>query len=240
MGDRRLRAFPHAASVVVALGLAGAAAGAGTKPTLTVAVTGNGTVTSSPAGIACRPACKLHARQGQKITLTASPNDGYAFSHWSAPCGTSITCTVKMTGTRVVRAFFKAEPPAPPPPPPPPPPAKAGNYAGTYTDGTFFKVFVDSPGAHALDVYFDFNGECSNGGTSWDTGFVMNGPFAIQPDGTFSGTPTTTFSDSTVSATVNGTFTSSGSASGTLSVGIDFSDGTDCTSSGTWSAQDQD
>jgi len=238
MGDRRLRAFPHAASVVVALGLAGAAAGAGTKPTLTVAVTGNGTVTSSPAGIACRPACKLHARQGQKITLTASPNDGYAFSHWSAPCGTSITCTVKMTGTRVVRAFFKAEPP--PPPPPPPPPAKAGNYAGTYTDGTFFKVFVDSPGAHALDVYFDFNGECSNGGTSWDTGFVMNGPFAIQPDGTFSGTATTAFSDSTVSATVNGTFTSSGSASGTLSVGIDFSDGTDCTSSGTWSAQDQD
>ena len=240
MGDRRLRAFPHAASVVVALGLAGAAAGAGTKPTLTVAVTGNGTVTSSPAGIACRPACKLHARQGQKITLTASPNDGYAFSHWSAPCGTSITCTVKMTGTRVVRAFFKAEPPAPPPPPPPPPPAKAGNYAGTYTDGTFFKVFVDSPGAHALDVYVDFNGECSNGGTSWDTGFVMNGPFAIQPDGTFSGTATTAFSDSTVSATVNGTFTSSGSASGTLSVGIDFSDGTDCTSSGTWSAQDQD
>jgi hypothetical protein len=235
MGDRRLRAFPHAASVVVALGLAGAAAGAGTKPTLTVAVTGNGTVTSSPAGIACRPACKLHARQGQKITLTASPNDGYAFSHWSAPCGTSITCTVKMTGTRVVRAFFKAEPPAPPPPPPPPPPAKAGNYAGTYTDGTFFKVFVDSPGAHALDVYFDFNGECSNGGTSWDTGFVMNGPFAIQPDGTFSGTATTAFSDSTVSATVNGTFTSSGSA-----IGIDFSDGTDCTSSGTWSAQDQD
>jgi hypothetical protein len=44
-----------------------------------------------------------------------------------------------------VRAFFRAEPPALPPPPPPPP-AKAGNYAGTYTDGTFFKVFVDSPG----------------------------------------------------------------------------------------------
>jgi len=228
------------ATVVGTLGLAGAAAGAATRPTLTVAVTGNGTVTSSPSGIACRPACKLRARQGQKITLTASPNDGYAFSHWSAPCGTSITCSVKMTGTRVVHAFFKAEPPAPQPLPPPPPPAKPGNYAGTYTDGTFFKVFVDSPGAHALDVYFDFNGECSNGGTSWDTGFVMNGPFAIQPDGTFSGTATTTFSDSTVSATVNGTFTASGSASGTLSVGIDFSDGTDCTSSGTWSAQDQD
>ena len=94
----------------------------------------------------------------------------------------------------------RPEPPAPQPPPLPPPPAKPGNYAGTYSDGTFFKVFVDSPGAHALDVYFDFNGDCSNGGTSWDTGYVMNGPFAIRPDGTFSGTATTTFSDSTVSA----------------------------------------
>lgn len=235
-----MRTFLHIATVALALGLAGAAAGAVAKPTLTVAVTGSGTVTSSPAGIDCRPSCKLHARKGQKITLTASPNDGYAFSHWSAPCGTSLTCTVKMTGSRVVHAFFKAEPPAPQPLPPPPPPAKPGNYAGTYTDGTFFKVFVDSFGAHALDVYFDFNGHCSNGGTSWDTGYVMNGPFAVQPDGTFSGTATTTFSDSTVTATVNGKFTSSGSASGTLNVGIDFTDGTDCTSTGTWSAQDQD
>jgi hypothetical protein len=237
-----VKAFLHIAIAAAALGLAGAAAGAGTKPTLLIAVSGSGTVVSSPAGINCRPACKLHVPSGQKITLFASPDDGYEFSHWSAPCGTTYRCTVKMTGSRVVHAFFKVQPAAPqppPPPPPPPPPAKPGNYSGTYSDGTFFKVFVDSLGAHAVDVYFDFNGHCSNGGTSWDTGFVMNGPFSVQSDGSFSGTATTTFSDSTVTASVNGKFTSSGSASGTLNIGIAFSDGTDCTSTGTWTAQDQ-
>jgi hypothetical protein len=235
-----VRTFLHLAIVVLALGLAGAAAGAGTKPTLTVAVSGNGTVSSRPAGINCRPTCKMHAKEGAKITLTADPNAGTVFSHWGAPCGTRVTCTVTMTGSRVVHAFFTVEPAPPPPPPPPPPPAKAGNYAGTYTDGTFFKVFVDSPGAHAFNVSFDFNGDCSNGGTSWDTGYFMNGPFAIQSDGTFSATATTVFSNSTVSATVNGKFTSSGLASGTLTVSLEFINGPDCTSSGTWSAQDQD
>lgn len=233
-----MKTFLHMAIAAAALGLA-AAAGAGTKPTLTVAVSGSGTVTSSPAGIDCRPACKLHGRTGQKITLTASPGDGYDFSHWSAPCGTSFKCTVKMSGSRVVHAFFKAQPAPPPPPPPPPPPAKPGNYSGTYTDGTFFQVFVDSLGAHASSFYFDFNGHCADGGTSYDTGFVVKGPFPIQSDGSFSGTETTTFPDSTVTTTVNGKFTSSGSASGTLNVGIAFSDGSNCTSTGTWTAQDQ-
>ena len=33
--------------------------------------------------------------------------------------------------------------------------AKPGNYAGTYTDGTFFQLFVDSLGANASNLYFD-------------------------------------------------------------------------------------
>ena len=229
------KAFIRIAVTAAALGMVGAAAGAATKPTLTVAISGDGSVTSHPAGINCHPACKLHVRTGLKVTLTASPNNGAEFSHWSAPCGTSFTCTVKMTGSRVVHVFFKAQPA--PPPPPPPPPAKPGNYAGTYTDGTFFQLFVDSLGANASNLYFDFNGHCANGGSSDDAGFPMNGPFPIQSDGTFSGTTTFTFPNSTVTATVNGKFMSSGSATGTLNIGIAFTDGTSCTSTGTWTAQ---
>ncbi|MFL5909771.1 MAG: InlB B-repeat-containing protein [Gaiellaceae bacterium] len=235
-----MKTFLRIGIAVAALGLAGAAGGAGTKPTLTVVVSGSGVVTSSPAGINCRPACKIHARKGAKITLTASGNGGSEFSHWSAPCGTSFKCTVKMTGSRVVHAFFKAEPPAPapaPPPPPPPPPAKAGHYAGTYTDGSFFKF--DVQGTSLTNLGFDFNGHCSDGSTIADSGVSITGSFPIGSDGSFSGPITLTFSDASGSATVAGKANATGLASGTLQINLTFNDGTTCTSSGTWTAQDQ-
>jgi hypothetical protein len=226
---------------VVALGLVGAAAGAGTKPTLTVAVSGNGVVTSKPAGINCRPACKLHARKGAKVTLTASPNEGAEFSHWSAPCGTSFTCTVKMTGSRVVHAFFKAAPapPAPPPPPPPPPPpAKAGHYAGTYSDGTTFNF--DVQGTSLTNLAFDFNGECSNGGTLAGPLTTTQGAFGIESDGSVSGHITLTYSNASGSADFAGKLTTTGTGTGTLKISVSFNDGSaTCTSSGTWTSQDQ-
>src|SRR5579864_9264539 len=116
--------------VAAALGLVGAASGAAPKPTLTVAIGGRGAVTSTPAGINCRPRCTLHVKKGAKVTLTANPNAGEEFSRWSAPCGTKLKCTVKLTGSRVVHAYFKQAPPPLPPPPPPPVP-KPGHYAGT-------------------------------------------------------------------------------------------------------------
>lgn len=222
--------------VAAALGLVGAASGAAPKPTLTVTVNGEGAVTSAPSGINCRPRCRLHAKKGAKVTLTAHPNAGEAFSHWSAPCGTHVKCTVKMTGSRVVHAFFKQVPPPPPPPPPPPVP-KAGHYVGTYTDGTFFNFDVSGSAASNFD--FDFNGHCSDGGTSSDNGFVVSGPFTAASDGSFTGTANDTFSNSTVTVTIGGTFTPAGAANGTLNISVAFTNGPTCTSTGTWTAQDQ-
>jgi hypothetical protein len=224
------------AIAAAALGLVGAASGASAKPTLTVAVSGDGTVTSKPAGINCTPACKLHTRKGAKVTLTANPNSGAEFSHWSAPCGTNFTCTVKMAGSRVVHAFFKAEPAPPPPPPPPPPPAKDGSYAGTYADGTFIKFVVQ--GTSAFNVQFDNNGECDDGGTSYGT-LSANGPFTIQSDGSFTGTASYALSNGNVTVDIAGNFTTTGSASGTLHISLAFTGGPNCTSTGTWTAQDQ-
>jgi Divergent InlB B-repeat domain len=197
---------------------------------LTVAVSGGGRVTSTPGGISCKPVCKTHLRKGAKVTLKAIPRPGREFSHWSAPCRTSKTCTVTMSRARIVRAYFK-------PVPTPPPTREAGHYSGTYTDGTFFSF--DLSGTTITNVSFDFNGVCSDGGTSSDTGVTVTGPFAVAADGSFSGNGSITFSSSTVTETLSGTVTTTGTASGSLRVGIEFSNGTTCTSSGTWTAEHQ-
>ncbi len=74
---------------------------------LSVAVTGSGTVTSSPAGIQCGTACSASYAGNASVTLTAAPASGYSFSGWSGACsGTSPTCTVPMTQARSVAASF--------------------------------------------------------------------------------------------------------------------------------------
>ena len=193
---------------------------------LTVAVSGGGHVTSKPGGLDCGTMCKTHVRKGAKVTLRATPSAGFAFSRWSAPCGKAPTCTLTISHARVVRAFFTALPPPGP---------EEGHYAGTYTDGSFFAF--DLSRATVANVAFDFNGECSNGGTSFDTGVTFAGPFTVGSDGAFSGTGSLTFPHSTVTATMAGTVATTGTASGTLRVEIAYDDGTTCTSSGTWTAK---
>ena len=236
-----MKTLVRIAIAVAALGIVGAAAGAAPKPTLTVAISGDGTLTSHSAGIHCRPTCKLHARKGEKVTLTATPYSGAEFSHWSAPCGTNFKCTVKMNGSRVVHAFFKVEPapPAQPPPPPPPPPAKAGHYVGTYSDGTTFDF--DVQGSTFTNLAFDFNGACSNGGTQAGPLTTVTGSFTIQSDGSVSGHITLTYSNAAGAADFAGKLTTTGTGTGTLKISVTFTSGDDatCTSSGTWTSQDQ-
>lgn len=204
--------------------------------TLTVSVSGNGSVVSTPAGISCPGACTMHARKGSRVVLHALPNGETLFSRWSAPCGAAARCTVTMSRARSVRAFFQAS--APPPPPPPPPSPKEGHYVGTYSDGTFFDF--DVQGTTVYNLYFDNNGECSNGGTSYNNGTGLgSAEFQMQADGSFSGTATNTFPDQTDTVTVAGTVTPAGAASGTMSIDIQFTNGPDCISKGTWTAQDQ-
>lgn len=208
---------------------------------LTVAVTGSGSVVSSPKGIACKPKCTLHAHAGAKVVLTARPKPGFVFSHWSAPCGTSSTCTVKMTKARNEHAYFAAvskPPPPPPPPAPPPAPAKAGHYVGTYTDGTTFDFDVQS--TSLTNLSFDFNGACDNGGTQAGPLTTVNGTFGIGTDGSVSGHITLDYSNAAGTADFAGNLTSSGTGTGTLKISVTFSNGgPTCTSSGTWTAQDQ-
>ncbi|MBI5256910.1 MAG: right-handed parallel beta-helix repeat-containing protein [Burkholderiales bacterium] len=82
-----------------------------TQYTLGVAVTGSGTVSSTPAGISCGADCSEAYASGTSVTLTATPAAGQVFSGWGGACsGTASTCTVGMTAARSVTAAFAAAP----------------------------------------------------------------------------------------------------------------------------------
>ena len=81
-----------------------------TMRSLTVSKTGNGTITSSPAGISCGNDCSESYAEGTIVTLTASPASGWNFTGWSKDCAGTGACVVNLTGNRVVRALFTRQP----------------------------------------------------------------------------------------------------------------------------------
>ena len=124
------------AGAVLVLGGVGAvtSSAAAPKVTLTVVVSGNGSVVSKPAGITCPSSCKLHVHKGTHVVLKATPGDGAVFSHWAAPCGTSRTCGMTMSKSKSAHAVFKSQATTPPtttpttPTPPPAAVARSGHY----------------------------------------------------------------------------------------------------------------
>ena len=93
-------------------------------------------------------------------------------------------------------------------------------------------------GTQASNFRFDLNGECAGGGTSYGN-LSANGPFPIQSDLSFTGTSSYSLTNGNVTVNISGKFTASGSGTGTLHIDLAFSGGVDCTSTGTWTAQDQ-
>jgi len=75
---------------------------------VTLAGTGAGRVTSSPAGISCTSGtCSSSYVSGTSVKLTAAATAGSTFLGWSGNCtGTSSTCTVKVSVARTVTASF--------------------------------------------------------------------------------------------------------------------------------------
>lgn len=53
---------------------------------LTVTLSDNGTVTSSPSGIDCGSECSHTYDVDEQVTLTASPEEGLVFAGWSGAC----------------------------------------------------------------------------------------------------------------------------------------------------------
>ena len=74
---------------------------------LNVAVSGNGSVASSPPGVSCGSVCSASFAAGTAVTLTATPSAGHRFTSWGGACtGTQPTCTLQLTQVRAVQAAF--------------------------------------------------------------------------------------------------------------------------------------
>ena len=81
--------------------------------TLAVAANGYGSVTSDVAGINCNnTSCSAIYPQNQKVTLTATPNQGYVFAGWSGGgcSSTATTCVVTLSNATSVTAQFNPGP----------------------------------------------------------------------------------------------------------------------------------
>jgi hypothetical protein len=73
---------------------------------LTVAVTGQGRVKSSPGGIDCTPACSAPYAANSTVTLTATPTPGWSFAGWGGACSGTGPCSIQMSQPRAVTAAF--------------------------------------------------------------------------------------------------------------------------------------
>ena len=106
---------------------------------LSVAKTGNGTVTSTPSGINCGTSCLSNFTAGATVTLNATPDAGFTFSGWTGGCSGTAACNLTLSANASVTANFVSS---------------LSDKVGIYRPSTG-EWFLDSDG----------NGSLDNGGT---------------------------------------------------------------------------
>jgi hypothetical protein len=74
--------------------------------TLTVGVTGAGTVTSSVGGISCPGTCTATRATGDVVTLTPTAAAGSTFTGWTGACAGAGVCSVTLDADKTVGATF--------------------------------------------------------------------------------------------------------------------------------------
>jgi hypothetical protein len=92
-------------------GLYGVASAQPALHTLTVEKSGggNGTVTSSPAGIKCGGQCFYDFGEGRNVNLTAKADAGSKFISWSGACNGTKGCSVAVSTDITATALFTSE-----------------------------------------------------------------------------------------------------------------------------------
>ena len=79
------------------------------KCLLTVEKTGDGGVTSSPAGVNCGTSCTMEVAVGTKVTLTAMIATPFSGSFWEGCSGVNDTCEVTVTTAQQVGVHWEPE-----------------------------------------------------------------------------------------------------------------------------------
>lgn len=78
--------------------------------TLTVTVTGPGSVTSTPSGISCPGDCSEDYEEGEVVSLAATPGPDAHLVSWSGDCAGTGACEVTMSIDHMVAAAFDTMP----------------------------------------------------------------------------------------------------------------------------------
>ena len=79
----------------------------GWRPFVSVAISGSGTIASSPAGINCGTICGAAFQFEGLVTLTATPASGWVFSRWTGACNNNFpTCAFNVRGPTQATAIF--------------------------------------------------------------------------------------------------------------------------------------
>ena len=81
--------------------------------TVSLAGSGNGIVTSSPAGVNCGDNCVASFGSGATVQLTAGPSQSSTFAGWSGACSGTGPCALTLQGPSSVVATFERDTTAP-------------------------------------------------------------------------------------------------------------------------------
>lgn len=88
-----------------------ASASTNVQAMLILSKTGNGTVSSAPAGVSCGADCTEPYDANTVVTLSATANAGSVFAEWDGACsGTSTMCTLTMDASKRAMAVFRPAP----------------------------------------------------------------------------------------------------------------------------------
>jgi hypothetical protein len=86
--------------------------GGGAKVTLTITVSGQGSVTAPAQSFACAGTCAQPLAAGTAVQLAAMPAAGMLFTGWSGACSGTGVCTLTLAQDTQVGAAFAPAPPA--------------------------------------------------------------------------------------------------------------------------------
>jgi hypothetical protein len=82
--------------------------------TLSMKVDGRGDVESLDAKLACGPRCSADYPAGSKVTLNATPAQGFVFNGWGGACGGTEACVVTMDAAQNIAVKFSPADPTVP------------------------------------------------------------------------------------------------------------------------------